>query len=197
MNFEEIELLSFIYNDKLKIADAVVCLEGDGYARVDESIRLFKEKWAPMVVVTGGLENPPFSIVSEKEAEYLALKGIPEKNIITIKAGMNTYEEAEEVIRLAKEKQWRKIILVTSHFHQTRAYLTFLMAMKRNNIHIEISNNPVRNLPWFEYDTSSSGKNRKERLREEFEKIKQYQEKGHLVSFKEAIEYQQWKEQQI
>ncbi len=192
MDSEILEFLSLTYNDTLKVADAIVCLEGDRYSRLDESIRLFKEKYAPLIVITGGFKNPPFSVVATEELKYLIKKGIPKQKILVAPNGQNTYEEAEDVMKMAKEKKWKKIILVTSHFHQPRAYLTILMAMKKQNIKIEIINAPVRNSSWFK--KVFLGKNRMELLNGEFEKIKEYEKKGHLLSPREAIKYQQWKE---
>lgn len=193
MSLEESKLLALVYNDPLVNADAIVCLEGDGYVRVNESARLFQEKWAPIIVVSGGYNNPPFSIVAGKLADYLVKKGVPEEKIVVEKISKNTYEQATEVLQLADKNNWKTLILVASHFHQPRAYLTFIGAMKNLNVKISIINSPVRNLSWFQ--NSILGKNRLDLLGKELEKISEYQERGHLSSFKEAIDYQKWKEE--
>jgi len=97
-------------------------------------------------------------------------------------------------MKIVKEKKWKKIILVVSHFHQPRAYLAFLRAMKDLNFKIQIFNAPVRELSWF--NKTSLNKNRLQLLEEELKKIKKYIKKGHLVTIKEAIDYQKWKEKQ-
>ena len=42
MNFEEIKLLAITDNDFIKKSDAVILLEGDGYSRVNQAIKILK-----------------------------------------------------------------------------------------------------------------------------------------------------------
>jgi uncharacterized SAM-binding protein YcdF (DUF218 family) len=99
-----------------------------------------------------------------------------------------------EVIKLAQQKNWLRIILVATHEHQYRAYLTFLREVLDSKSGIILYNAPVRNLGWF----SETGWGiRFLRLEKEFERIELYLSRGHLASFKEAIDYQKWKEEQV
>ena len=83
---------------------------------------------------------------------------------------------------------------MASGFHQPRAFLTFLRAMKEAGLKIQIFNAPAKGLPWFK--KTSLGKTRLELLEEEFAKIEKYAKEGHLVPLQEAINYQKWKEKQ-
>ena len=96
-------------------------------------------------------------------------------------------------MKIVKERKWKRIILVASHFHQLRAFLTFLKTMKEAKLRIKIINVPVRELPWFK--RTSLGKNRFQLLESELKKINQYIKKGHLVTVRETLKYQKWKEQ--
>ena len=62
-----------------------------------------------------------------------------------------------------------------------------------NENKIALYNSPARNLEWF---SASNWGVRIERLEQEFEKIEKYSQLGHLATFKQAINYQRWKEQQ-
>lgn len=186
--------MAIVSNDFVLKSDALICLEGDGCNRAKETLRLFKKKLAKNIVISGGYNNPPFSIPAEKLVKFFLEKGVPSKSIILEEKSQNTLEQAKETMKIAKERKWKRIILVASHFHQLRAYLTFLKAMEDLKIKIEIFNAPPNNLSWFE--RTAAGFNRIKLLEKELKKIKEYQKKGHLVLFPKAIEYQKWKEKQ-
>ena len=185
MNLEESKIMSLVLSDPILKSDAVVCLEGDGQERTKKALEIFKNGLAPIIIVSGGYDNPPFSIVALKMAEYLIKEGAQKEKIIIEPNSQNTREQAEEVMKIVKENNWKRIILVASQFHQLRAYLTFLKAMKDANMKIVIINAPV------------GDKSRKKLLEEEFKKIKEYEKKGHIFTFNQALEYQIGKEAQV
>lgn len=189
-----IKLLAIANGEKLKKSDALICLEGDGWSRADFAAKLFRKNWAEKIVISGGLFNLPFSVPAEDLADYLIKKGISKERIILEKKSKNTREQAVEVIKIAKERKWQRVILVASYFHQPRAYLTFLKAMEESGFKIEIFNAPVKEVSWFE--KTSLGSSRLELLEKEFKKIEDYTKKGHLAPIKKLLEYQKWKEKQ-
>jgi uncharacterized SAM-binding protein YcdF (DUF218 family) len=184
-----------ICGDKLKHSDAIVVLEGDGFSRVRKAINLFHEELADVIVLSGGIDNEPAGSFHVKKLSPLFIReGIPEKSIIIEDVSLNTRDQAIQVIRIANEKGWKRIILVASHYHQFRAYLTFLKVILGNDFKIELINAPATDLNWFE-DTEWG--NRYDLLQDEFEKIEEYGKMGHIASFEQAIEYQKWKEKQV
>lgn len=190
-----LQLVVLIGNESLKKSDAIVCLEGDGYARIKESADLYKKRWAPFVVISGGSNRPeagcyPATILKT----MLEKEGISSDRIILENKSQHTRDQAVEVMKLVKEKGWRKILLVGSHFHQLRAFLTFLKAMQEANLKIQIINAPVRDLPWFK--PSPFGPTRIELFTAELIKMEQYSKDGHIANIDKAIEYQEWKEKQ-
>ncbi|MBW2963442.1 YdcF family protein [Candidatus Woesearchaeota archaeon] len=189
-----LKLQVLIDNEKITKCDAIICLEGDGLERLKFSAKLFKEKLAKTIVLSGGLENPPFSITAEKAAKELVKMGVPMKNIVIENKSQDTYQQGKEAMKIIKRNKWQKVILVASHFHQLRAFLTFLRTMQEARLKVQIFNLPYREAKWF--GKTALGKTRFELLTEEFKKIIQYRKKGHLVDVKKAITYQKWKEQQ-
>lgn len=190
-----IKLIAITYNGLMDKSDAVVCLEGDGYNRLDKTIEIFKNGLARNIVISGGYNFPPFCIRAELLAEEIIKKNIPKNKVILEKKSKNTYEQGLEVLKIAKEKNWGKIILVASHFHQPRAYLAFLKAMQDLNIKIHIFNAPAKELFWF--DKTDAGLTRLQLLEEELNKIKKYIKTGHLIEIEEALNYQKWQEKQL
>lgn len=195
MKLEEIKLMAMVSNDLIKKSDAVVLLEGDGYSRINQTIKIFKDGLAKKIVASGGFtSSTSFTIPASLLAKKIYKKGIPKNRVILEEKSKNTYEQGVEIMKMVKEKKWKKIILVASHFHQPRAFLTFLKAMEKAGLKIQIFNLPARELPWFK--KTSLGLNRFQLLEEEFKKIVEYGRKGNLVNIAEAISYQRWKEKQ-
>lgn len=191
---EKIKIFAIIYNDAISKSDVVVCLEGDAYCRIYETIKIFKEGLAEKILISGGFDNPPFAIPAEKMAKKFIEERIPEDKIIIENKSKNTYEQGMETMKLAKDNGWRKIILVASNFHQPRAYLTFLKAMEDSGLDILIYNRPARDLPWL--SSTALGENRCELFEDELEKIAKYQKISHIISFSKVLDYQKWKEEQ-
>lgn len=192
---EREKAIILIDNDCLTQSDAIVLLEGDGYFRYRKAVSLYKQGWADKIIFSGGITD--YNYGSYPYSDILPLminEGIEKKNIIHEDKSHNTHEQALEVIKLANIKKWKKLILVASHNHQYRAYLTFLRVIIDNNLGMILYNSPVSNLNWFQ--DNPWGK-RYDKLDAEFERITHYSELGHLATYKEVIEYQKWKEEQL
>ncbi len=189
---EREKLTVLINNEPLKKSEAVILLEGDGFSRLSYSAKLYQEHWAPKIVISGGISNESYgSFPAKKLLVKLIELGVPEKDIFLEEASQNTAEQARNIISLAKQNNWKRIILVASHYHQLRAFLTFLKALKDSKIDLEIINSPTRDLSWFEQNPWGK---RIELLESEYEKIEKY--KDDVASFAEGIAYQQQKEAQ-
>ena len=186
------EMLALVFNDRVLKSEAIVCLTGDGLARVPRTAELFKDKLGKWIIVSGGYDNPPFSLPAKKLKKELIKQGVSPKKIILEQDSQNTREQAKNVMEIVKKRKWKKIILVASHFHQPRAFMTFLKAMKDARMKIFIFNAPAKELSWF--NELPSGFSRFQLLGKELKKVNQYQKKGHLADLKEVIDYQKWKE---
>ena len=117
--------------------------------------------------------------------------GISRDAIIMEDISLNTREQAVKVTGIISQNSWRRVILVASHYHQYRAYLTFLKVILENELKIDIINAPANYLNWFE---DMGWGRRYDLLQDEFGKIEKYGKMGHIASFEQAIEYQKWKE---
>jgi len=188
------KFIVLVDNDCIKKSDAIILLEGDGLNRIQKAVELYQLGFAETLVFSGGITNydygsMPFSCVYPE----LINTGVPPSAIIHESKSQNTREQAIEVVKLANLKSWKKLILVASHYHQYRAYLTFLKELLDSNRNIILYNAPAKDLSWFE--ETVWGK-RFDLLGDEFDRIEKYTQLSHLSSIDEAIEYQKWKEQQ-
>jgi uncharacterized SAM-binding protein YcdF (DUF218 family) len=187
--------IALIDNDCLAVSDAIVLLEGDGLNRYQKAVDLYNAGWAKRIIFSGGITDYEYGSFPYADVlPHILEKGVPHDAIIHENQSLNTREQAVEVIKMAAERGWKKLILVATHEHQYRAYLTFLREVLDKYPMLVLYNAPVRNLKWF--SENPWGK-RIERLQQEFERIDKYAPLGHLATTAEAITYQQWKEEQI
>lgn len=189
------KFISIVDNDFLIPSDAIILLEGDGFNRYLHAVDLYKLNRAKKIVYSGGVVDYNYgSFPFDDVYPRLIHAGILPDDIIHEEKSQNTKEQAEEVISLALDKGWRKLILVASCEHQYRAYLTFLKSIIDKKLDIALFNSPARNLSWF---NECEWGVRYNRIDQEFERIDKYTALGHLADYEGAIEYQRWKEKLV
>jgi uncharacterized SAM-binding protein YcdF (DUF218 family) len=189
------KFIAIVDNDSLSKSDVIVLLEGDGLNRCQKAVDLYKNGWADKIIFSGGICDYSYGSYPIIDVlPHLINLGVPESDIIVENKSLNTKEQAEFVIDLVKKNNWKKLILVATHDHQYRAYLTFLNKILKEDKTILIFNAPARNLPWFK---ETGWGTRFNRLQEEFKRIDIYKKKGHLASYEDVITYQEWKEAQL
>lgn len=189
-------LMAYIENDPLHLADVICVLEGDGLHRMAYGADLYNSKLAPEIFITGGrIDEKAGCIPANRLKKIMWLKhGVPEDVIATDLTSMNTHEQAIALCRRASDECWNRVLLVASHYHQYRAYLTCLKAMQDHGREFWIINAPARDLPWFEDEGWDSRSNL---LINELDKIDEYSKLGHIADLGFAIEYQYRKEQAL
>ena len=191
---EREKFIAIVNNDIVSQADAIILLEGDGFNRYRHAARLYNQGIATKIVFSGGIVDYDYGSYPFKDIEPLLLnEGVAVKDIIHENISLNTREQAVQIIKLADERKWKRLILVASPEHQYRAYLTFLKEILRTKMDIVLINSSANNLKWFE---NCNWGIRFERLDQEFMRIEKYYSLGHLATYREAIDYQKWKELQ-
>ncbi len=187
--------IAIIDNDCIQKSDAIVLLEGDGLHRYKKAVTLFNEGWANKIIFSGGITDYKYGSMPYSDVlPHILATGVPLEAIIHENKSLNTKEQAREVLEIAIKNNWRKLILVASHEHQYRAYLTFLRRVIDLNCNFVLYNSPSRNLGWF---IDSGWGMRYQRLEIEFERIEKYSQLGDLATFEEVIKYQRWKELEV
>lgn len=123
-------------------ADAVVVLAsslqhdgeftGDSLPRLIRGLELVRGGHAPCLVLT---EVRPPSGSYSAAAKALTAKLKTPVNLITLKGPMgDTHDEAVAVAKLAKQRGWKRIYLVTSPTHTRRASLVFRRAARETKL---------------------------------------------------------------
>jgi len=104
-------------------ADAVVVLAGGLNARLDPAIALMRRQIAPVLAISSAFHDS-----SWKKAQRLCRGdlGPTRYEVLCFTAKpYSTQGEARTVARLAREQGWKRIVVVTSTFHVTRARMLF------------------------------------------------------------------------
>jgi len=175
-------------------SDAIVILEGDGDNRIEHACDLYKQEYASNLVFSGNIINLEYGSYPFNYVKNTFIKNNVDPNDVIIEnKSTNTKEQAEQIIKLCLENNWRSIILIISNYHQFRAYLTFIKELynQKLNNSIRIYNSSC-NLSWFKKNNWGI---RYELLESEFNKIEIYQTKGDVCTYDKAIEYLKWIDQ--
>ena len=188
-------IMAIVDNDCLRESDVAILLEGDGFFRFRKAVDLYNQRLVKKIVFSGNIIDKDYgSYPFEEIKPYILEHGVPECDLIHEDKSLQTKQQAVEVVKMAMDNGWKRLVLVASHEHQYRAYLTFLREVLDTKSGIILYNAPVRNLNWF---IDSGWGTRFDRLSAEFERIERYTAMGHLANAKEVIEYQKWKESLI
>jgi uncharacterized SAM-binding protein YcdF (DUF218 family) len=118
---------SWIIEDPLDKADAIIVLGGDNFYadRATRGAQLFREGKAAVMVASGRRLRPNAGIAELMEHD-LAERGVPRDKIVRFAQDADsTLEEAQALAKLAKERKWHSVIVVTSNFHTRRARYIF------------------------------------------------------------------------
>ena len=117
----------WIIEDPIDKADAIIVLSDDNFYadRATRAAELFREGKAPVVVASGRRLRPSAGIAELMEHD-LVERGVPRDKIVRFAHDADgTREEAEALARFAKERKWRRVIVVTSNYHTRRARYIF------------------------------------------------------------------------
>jgi uncharacterized SAM-binding protein YcdF (DUF218 family) len=118
--------------DALTKADAIFVLAGTRMLRPLEAADLYREGYAPLIVMTRGTEEPAVDLLArrghamppdeERARDVFVEMGIPrEAIVIPERIHDSTAAEAITLRETAARRGWRRVIVVTSRFHLRRA----------------------------------------------------------------------------
>lgn len=111
--------------NKLEKTDAIVVISGgQTTTRAKTGIELYEKGYAPRLIFSGAaLDDGPSNAAAMRRQALSA--GVSDNAIEVDEDSKNTYQNAENTKRIMDEEKIKKIILVTSPYHQRRASMTF------------------------------------------------------------------------
>jgi uncharacterized SAM-binding protein YcdF (DUF218 family) len=113
-------------------ADAIMVLSGSSFWRARKAAELFREHFAPRVLVTGGEVDEYFELLTgqrvlgaELTGRVLERLGVTPDALTFIDGVKNTHDEAVAFRQYARTHHIQTLVLVTSHLHSRRARWIF------------------------------------------------------------------------
>jgi uncharacterized SAM-binding protein YcdF (DUF218 family) len=148
--------------DERRPVDAIVVLGAAQYngrpspvlrARLDHALELYREGQAPLVIVTGGIGRGDTTSEAAVSRRYLVARGVPDSAVVVESEGRTTRASMNAVRQWLRDRQLRRILLVSDPFHMFRLRLearrTALEAYTSPTESSPISHNPVLELRYL------------------------------------------------
>lgn len=172
-------LSDFIFEkDELERADIII-VPGSGQSELPrEAARLYKKKFAPKILFTGGL-NPEIKVFESDFDKKIAIdQGVAPKDIFTESKSSNTKENATEALGVIKKNKlaYKKILLICKTYHARRLKMTFAKVFSKSHLIVV----PVKDARNITKENWWKEKKKVERVMKEVEKIGKYYLKGDL-----------------
>ncbi len=112
-------------------ADCILALGSHDLRVAERAADIYHERWAPLIIFSGGLGNLTQHVWTEPEADQFARvaeqRGVPKKDILIENKSTNTGENILFTQQLLQEKQMdpESFILVQKPYMERRSYATF------------------------------------------------------------------------
>ncbi len=107
-------------------ADAIVAISGgDTDARAREAITLYQQGWAPYIIFSGAAQDKEGTSNAAAMAQQALGARVPQNAILLDEASVNTADNASQVRPIVVQHNFKRLILVTSPYHQRRASIEF------------------------------------------------------------------------
>jgi uncharacterized SAM-binding protein YcdF (DUF218 family) len=148
--------------DQRRPVDAIIVLGAAQYngrpspvlrARLDHAIALYREGYAPLIVVTGGVGRGDTTSEAIVASRYLLARDVPDDAVIAQPVGRNTTASMTAVGSWLRGRGLRRVLLVSDPFHMFRLRLearrTALEAYTSPTESSPISDNPVLELRYL------------------------------------------------
>lgn len=114
----------------LEKSDVIIAISGgETRQRVAEAVQLYKDDWAPLLIMSGAArDDGPSNALTMQNMAIAA--GVPKNKILIEESAVNTAANAKFVQDIIQDNKFTKVILVTSPYHQRRASLAFTKALQ-------------------------------------------------------------------
>jgi uncharacterized SAM-binding protein YcdF (DUF218 family) len=148
--------------DQRRPVDAIVVLGAAQYngrpspvlrARLNHALSLYREGYAPRIIVTGGMGLGDTTSEATVGRRFLVTRGVPSEAVIVQAQGRSTQASMTAVGEWLEDQGLRRVLLVSDPFHMSRlrmeARRTNLEAYTSPTEDSPISDNPVLELRYL------------------------------------------------
>jgi uncharacterized SAM-binding protein YcdF (DUF218 family) len=122
-------VLYWASRDEMRPAGAIVVLGAAQYvgrpspvlrARLDHAVKLWKQRVAPQLIVTGGQGTGDTTTEAAVSKRYAEQRGVPEAAILLESRGRTSSQSMAGVAALMRAQRRRDVVLVSDPFHMLR-----------------------------------------------------------------------------
>ncbi|MGI9023004.1 MAG: YdcF family protein [Acidimicrobiales bacterium] len=115
--------------DEARPAQAIVVLGTAQYngqpspvlkARLDHAVELWRRKFAPVIVVTGGRKPGDQFTEATASANYLLAKGVPDADVLREVSGTSSWQSLAAAANFLRDRDITRVLLVSDPFHSYR-----------------------------------------------------------------------------
>ena len=112
--------------DEVRRSDVILVLGAAEYrgkpspvfeARLNHALFLYRQRWAPRILTTGGAGGDPTFTEGEVGRAYLSSHGIPSEAILTETHGTSTVESTVAAAEIMQRMNLRSCIVVSDGYH--------------------------------------------------------------------------------
>jgi len=103
-------------------ADAIIVLGGGVGARSITGLEIYRLGYSKNILLTGveGIESQLIAYYLNWRAVFFLEAGVPKENILFDSISRNSWEEAQNTLKLMKDKSWQTVIVVSDPPHMRR-----------------------------------------------------------------------------
>lgn len=150
------------------------------------------------IIFTGsdgqGMDNIPKGGWPGQDAYLKRFKklGVPRRVILLSRIARNTREENHEFLKIAKERRFKKIAILTQAHQLLRATAGLIAEIRQEHYPLQIYCIAPKNTDWQKIVRGSQGKNPKKRLdhaEDEYHRVVKYTRKGDIAKPREFFAY--------
>jgi uncharacterized SAM-binding protein YcdF (DUF218 family) len=136
--------------DQRRQVDAIVVLGAAQYngrpspvlrARLDHALALYRDGFAPLVVVTGGVGKGDTTSEAIVARRYLTARGVPADAVVAQPVGRTTRASMTAVGDWIRQRGLRRVLLVSDPFHM------FRLRLEASRIALEAYTSPTESSP--------------------------------------------------
>ena len=120
-----------IVNDQPIQSEAIILLTGGGIERHQKAVSLYKDGFAPLIIVSNALEDGIYESVIQL--------GVPRKDVIKETKADSTYSNALYTLAIMKEHNLKSAIIVSSDYHMRRVKINFKSVFSNSGIRLNYS----------------------------------------------------------